>query len=249
MESLNRLSQSIQQAISQFAALRRERDELRMELGRVTADGARIRRDLETRLSEAMALVERLRDQPPVDGDMMERVRRAELEAAQFAQDLETLRQRQEAERSRLRSEMNALQAESEMHRRQAMEAQAALEHSDSIVPVSPAPAPEMEALQAQLGGALAEAGSLKAQLSALEEELSRGARPEQAAQWLERIASLEARLRELLPLQERQADLDRERLAARAERRKAAAYLKERAGIRRRLEEVHQQLEALKLT
>jgi len=37
--------------------------------------------------------------------------------------------------------------------------------------------------------------------------------------------------------------------LAARAERRKAAAYLKERASVRRRLEEVHQQLEALKLT
>ena len=116
MESLNRLSQSIQQAISQFAALRRERDELRMELGRVTADGARTRRELETRLSEAMALAERLRDQPPVDGDAMERVRRAELEAAQFAQDLEALRQRQEAERTRLRAEMSALQAESEMH-------------------------------------------------------------------------------------------------------------------------------------
>jgi chromosome segregation ATPase len=185
-----------------------------------------------------------------VDGDVMERVRRAELEAAQFAQDLETQRQRQEAERAKLRAEMNALQAESEMHRRQAEEARLALEQMDSILPTAdPGAQPELDTLRGQLAEALAQVKSLEAQVRALEEELQRGARPAQAAQWLERIASLEARLRELQPLQERQADLERERLATRSERRKAAAYLKERAGVRRRLEEIHQQLEALKLT
>src|SRR5688572_23980017 len=105
MDSLDRLSHSLEAAVALIHSLRRENRDLARSMARSgEIDG------LKSALDEAKVEIERLRLEPAVDLEAQERSRQAELESARLAQQLEEQVQARSAERRDFEAKIHALE-------------------------------------------------------------------------------------------------------------------------------------------
>src|SRR6185503_12431244 len=97
MDSLDRLSHSLEAAVALIHSLRRENRDLARSMAENAARAVKNGEieGLHRALDEARIEIERLRLEPAVDLEAQERSRQAELDAARLAQQMEEQRQAQ----------------------------------------------------------------------------------------------------------------------------------------------------------
>src|SRR5262245_35727134 len=112
MDSLERLGHSLEQVISLIHALKRENRELAEAASKAAALALKEKEaeELGSRLADARAEIERLRQEPSPDLEIVARARAAELETASMAEQLDRERAERRDERQRLQARLDDME-------------------------------------------------------------------------------------------------------------------------------------------
>lgn len=246
MDSLERLAHSLEQAVALIHSLRRENRDLARLAAEAKSAASRLGEleGLKAGFDEAKIEIERLRQEPAVDLEAMERARQAELEAARLAEDLDSERQRRLEEKRDWELKLHALELK-------LLEAQ-----REETMPLPlPDRRPEVESLSrrcAELEIMLSEAQAglekSRGDITALQVRIAESADPEEVSTWQQRIHELGSELEGLRQLSGMKERLDADKAEVRKQKRTLAAIAAEREMTRKKLDEIYASLENLRL-
>ena len=246
MDSLERLSHSLEQAVALIHSLRRENRDLAKQASAAIAsakeDASSGLDQMALELAAAKSEISRLKNEPSEDLISVERARQAELEAARLAEEMEALRRSQLDEKRALEERLGLL------------ELKLLAAEREETMPISRAP--EIEELtqrSAALEQALAEKETelerSKGAITSLQVKIAESANPDEVGHWQEKIRSLEAEVAELQALRELKASLDEERQELRRQKKALGHIKKEREQVKAKLDEIYGTLENLRLS
>jgi hypothetical protein len=248
MDSLERLSHSLEQAIALIHSLRRENRDLAKQAASALASaredaGAEAER-MTAELAAAHVEITRLNQRPEENPELLQRVQFAELEAARFAEDLEEAKKRHGAEKLALEQRLSQL------------ELRLLAAEREETMPVAAHTAAEMlgltergRELEESLKAKEDELEKAKGAITAMQVKLAEYAGPDDVGRWQEKIAGLE---RDLQKMSEMAGSLERfeaEKAEMRKQKKALAGIQKERDMVRARLDEIHTTLENLRLS
>lgn len=245
MDSLDRLSHSIEAAAALIHSLRRENRELGQNVALATAKAAKAEQveGLRQSLDEAKIEIERLRQEPAVDVEAQERARQAELEAARLAEDLEEERRR--SAEQKLALEMKIQDLELRLLAAQREETMPLPDRSHEVESLARRCA-ELEVMLAEAQDSLEKA---KGNITAMQVRIAESADPEEVSAWQQKIHALNTELEGLRALSGMKEKLEADRSEVRRQKRSLAAISAEREMTRRKLEEIYAMLDNLRLS
>ncbi len=235
MDSLTRLSQSIDQAVAQISGLRREAENSRQELKRAQAqlkEKEDMLEALRARFEGALDELNQARAGGESAAELEGRVRRAEEEASQYLEDLQEVRLQARKEREGFEAQARAMKDALQQALDKAQE-----RDSEPL-------------LRGRLAQAEERAEALKEELAQALDRLAGAPQASELEALRLHVAELRRRCQELearAPGEAGQA-LEQEAAALRRRQKGLEKWRRERGQVRRRLEEILSQLENLRL-
>ena len=159
--------------------------------------------------------------------------------------EAQSLREAAEAEVLALRQRLSQVEAAAAADRAQAETAQEHMAQAQQIVEAFKARQGEQDKRMTALESS---ALDLERQLSEAQLHLAESAKPEEVAAWKRRLDELESQASRAKSVLDESGRLEAEKLALRRQKTEMASYLRERAGLRRKVEELVATLQSVRL-
>jgi hypothetical protein len=247
MDSLERLSHSLEQAVSLVLSLRRENREFAAFAAQESKANAALRQDLtelKRQIDEKNLELAEARAMPGPDLEAIERARQAELEAAALAQSLEG--------EKRLRHDEGRFY-EGKVHD---LELRLMAAEREEIMPLPPLDrSVELEALQrrcAELEVMLAQAQESleksRGDITALQVRIAESASAEEVSKWQAQVQNMQNRLESLQKWESLHEGLELEKVEIKRQKKALGAIFKEREITKKKLDEIYAALDDLRL-
>lgn len=159
--------------------------------------------------------------------------------------EAQSLREAAEAEAQALRQRLSQVEAAAAADRAKAEDAQESMAQAQQVVEAFKARQGEMDKRMTALESSALE---MERALSEANLHLAESAKPEEVAAWQERLAVLESQAAQAKSVIEESGRLETEKQALRRQKAEMAAHARERAALRRKVEELVATLQSVRL-